>query len=54
MGSMGEEMQVLRGRAEDAARLELELKEATANTSRIEGLYQIEQASADSKKKAAH
>ncbi|CAM9233267.1 unnamed protein product, partial [Hapterophycus canaliculatus] len=43
MGSMDEEMQILRGRAEDAAHLELELKEATANTSRIEGLYQIEQ-----------
>ena len=43
MGSMGEEMQVLRTRAEDAVRLESELKEATTNTARLEGLYQVEQ-----------
>lgn len=46
MGSMGEEMQVLRTRAEDATRLETELKEATANTARLEGLYQVEQVQA--------
>ncbi len=46
MGSMGEEMQVLRTRAEDATRLETELQEATANTARLEGLYQVEQVQA--------
>lgn len=44
MGSMGEELQVLRTRAEEATRLESEVKEAAANTIRLEGLYQAEQA----------
>lgn len=46
MGTMGEELQTLRTRAEEAARLETELREATENTQRLEGLYQVEQASA--------
>lgn len=46
MGSMGEELQTLRTRAEEAARLETELKEAAQNTERLEGLYRVEQASA--------
>lgn len=46
MGTMGDEMQVLRTRAEAAKLLESELAEATANTSRLEGLFQVEQARA--------
>lgn len=45
MGTMGEELQTLRTRAEEAARLESELKEAEDNSKRLEGLYQVEQAS---------
>lgn len=46
MGTMGEELQTLRTRAEEATRLESELQEATENTARLQGLYQVEQASA--------
>lgn len=53
MGSMGEELQALRTRAEDAARLESEVKEAAASASRLEGLYQAEQASVTLSLKAA-
>ena len=45
MGSMGEELQILRVRDEEATRLQIELDEATASTSRIQKLYQEEQAS---------
>lgn len=45
MGSMGEELRILRAKADEAARLQTELEEATANVDRTQKLYQDEQAS---------
>ena len=45
MGTMDDELQVLRTRAEEAVRLQSELKKVIANTDRVEALYQQEQAS---------
>lgn len=45
MGNMSKEMQRLQTRADDATRLEAELKEATVEQARIEGLYKTEQVS---------
>ena len=45
MGTMDEELQILRTRAEEAVRLQSELKKVIANTDRVEALYQQEQAS---------
>lgn len=50
MGSMGEELQTLRTRAEEATRMQSELKEVKADTSRLQGLYQEEQASSPSRR----
>lgn len=45
MGTMDEELQLLRTRAEEAVRLQSELKKVIENTDRVEALYQQEQAS---------
>jgi len=45
MGSMGEELRTLRAKADEAARLQTELEEATASVARTQKLYQDEQAS---------
>ena len=50
MGTMDEELQILRTRAEEAVRLQSELKKVIANTDRVEALYQQEQASPKKKK----
>lgn len=43
MGTMGEELQGLRARAEEADRLADELREARSEQERLQGLYQTEQ-----------
>lgn len=44
MGVMGKELQGLRARAEEATRLGKQLEEAMTETSRVQGLYHMEQA----------
>lgn len=44
MGSMGEELRTLRAKADETARLQTELEEATTSVARIQKLYQDEQA----------
>lgn len=45
MGAMDEELVTLRTQAEEATRLQGALQQAEENTLRLEGLYQVEQAS---------